>query len=109
MPKKKPKHTDELKKVNRKILAAGEELPVVRLKDGSPVQTGTVATMLFNIKQYDQGVRGEIEHELEICVPTLFKIGLFDLFPPEDWVRGKSAGRRFVGEVAINYLKSKNK
>jgi hypothetical protein len=109
MSENKPKHTDELKRVNQKVIAEGEVLPVVRLKDGSPVQTGTVATMLHNIKQYDQGTRGAIEHDLELSVPTLIKIGLFDLFSPEEWVKGDSPGRRFVGEKALEFLKSKSK
>ncbi len=103
----KPKHTDELGNINKKIIAEGESLPIVRLKDGSPVQTGTVATMLFNIKKYDQGERGEIEKELELAVPTLIKVGLFDLFPPEDWIKGGSAGRRFVGEKAREYQRTR--
>lgn len=102
----KPKHTDILGKVNQKIVAEGETLPVVRLKDGSPVQTGTVATMLFNIRQFDQGARGEIEKELELAVPTLFKVGLFDLFTPEEWIAGSSPGRKFVGQKAIDFRKS---
>lgn len=71
MSAKKTKHTDQLNKINKKVVAAGEFLPVVMLKDGTPVQTGTVATMLYNIKQYDEGVRGKIESELELAIPTL--------------------------------------
>ncbi len=96
--------SDELKAINQKILAPGEQLPSVRLKDGSRVQTGTVATMLHNIRRYDAGERGEVERELELSIPTLFKVGLFDLFPPTEWVSGSSPGRRFVGEKAIAYL-----
>ena len=103
----KPKHNDPLKKVNQKIIAEGESLPAVTLKDGSRVQTGTVATMLHNIKLYDAGERGEIERELELSIPTLFKVGLFDLFSPEEWTQGKSPGRRFVGEKAGAYQKGK--
>jgi hypothetical protein len=71
MSAKKTKHTDQLNKINRKVIADGEVLPVVKLKDATPVQTGTVATMLYNIKQYDEGVRREIEPELELAIPTL--------------------------------------
>ena len=99
-----PKHTKELKAINEKILAPGESLPAVKLADGSRVQTGTVATMLANIRRYDAGERGEVEKELEMSVPTLFKVGLFDLFPPEEWVKGASPGRRFVGEAALRHL-----
>lgn len=101
MQEENPLHNNDLKQINKKILADGEVLPVARLKDGTAVQTGTVATMLHNIKLYDQGVRGEIERELELAIPTLFKVGLFDLFSPEEWARGTSPGRRFVGEKAL--------
>ncbi len=99
--------SDYLKNINQKILADGESLPAVTLKDGSRVQTGMVATMLHNIREYDAGARGEVERELELAIPTLFKVGLFDLFQPEEWIAGSSPGRRFVGERAIAYLDSK--
>jgi hypothetical protein len=106
MKMSKPKNTDELGTINKKIIAEGETLPVVRLKDGSSVQTGTVATMLHNIRLYDQGERGEVESELEKAIPTLFKVGLFNLFSPEEWINGGSAGRKFVGEKAVEFSKS---
>lgn len=74
------------------------------MQDGTRVQTGTVATMLYNIKQYDAGVRGTIEQELELSIPTLFKVGLFDLFTPEEWIQGTSPGRSFVGQKALEYI-----
>jgi hypothetical protein len=98
--------TNELKNINQKILAQGEDLPLVTLKDGSRVQTGTVAAMLHNIKEYDVGMRGNIEKELELAIPTLIKVGLFDLFSPEEWIAGSSPGRRFVGQSALAYLTS---
>lgn len=91
--------------MNAKILAPGASLPAVELKDGSRVQTGTVATMLHNVRAYERGERGEVERELELSVPTLFKVGLFDLFPPEEGIAGESPGRRFVGETALRFLK----
>ncbi|PHV11866.1 DUF7709 family protein [Chitinimonas sp. BJB300] len=99
-----PENTAELAAVNQKILAEGQSLPTVQLKDGSRVQTGTVATMLFNVEQYNNGVRGEIEKELELSVPTLLKVGLFDLFSPDEWIAGDNAGRRLVGVKAKAYL-----
>jgi hypothetical protein len=100
----KPKHTEALNQINKKIVAQGEILPTVKLKDGSTVQTGTVATMLFNIKQYDSGVRGDVERELALSIPTLFKVGLFDLFSPEEWINGQSRGRQLVGKLALKHL-----
>ena len=99
-----PEHSQALASINEKILAGGEKLPMVALKDGSRVQTGTVATMLHNVRAYDAGERGDVERELEMSVPTLFKVGLFDLFPPEEWIRGTSPGRRFLGEKALRFL-----
>lgn len=107
MKKKNPEYSEELKSINQKLLAEGESLPAVALKDGSRVQTGTVAMMLYNIKQYDRGTRGVVEQELEMSIPTLFKVGLFDLFTPEEWLKGTSPGRRFVGQKALAYLNSK--
>lgn len=75
------------------------------LRDGSRVQTGTVATMLHNIDLYNQGERGEVERELELAVPTLCRIGLFQLFSPEEWsASDDNPGRRFVGLKAREYL-----
>lgn len=95
---------ENLKYINQKILAQGESLPTVILKDGSPVQTGTVATMLHNIRLYDEGSRGSVERELELAIPTLIKVGLFDLFTPEEWIQGSSPGRRFVGQLASSII-----
>jgi len=97
-------NADDLKKVNQKLVAEGQDLPAVTMKDGSRLQTGTVAAMLNNVRRYDDGVRGDIERELELSVPTLFKVGLFDLFTPDEWVRGSSPGRRFVGRKALEHL-----
>ncbi|WP_435106326.1 DUF7709 family protein [Arhodomonas sp. AD133] len=74
------------------------------LKDGSKVQTGTVATMLHNLRRYNHGERGAVEEELEAAIPTLVKIGLFDLFSPREWIEGDNAGRQFVGHRARVYL-----
>ncbi|WP_197457446.1 DUF7709 family protein [Crenobacter luteus] len=66
-----PAGTEQLAAVNRRILSDGETLPTVTLKDGSRVQTGTVAAMLHNIARYNAGERGEVERELALAVPTL--------------------------------------
>lgn len=100
----KPEHTEQLAAINSKILAEGQTLPTVQLKDGSRVQTGTVATMLKNVSLYNAGQRGQIERELELSVPTLAKVGLFDLFNPEEWIAGENPGRTFVGIAAKRYL-----
>lgn len=45
--------------------------------------------------------REELEHCLTVPLETLKKVGMFDLFPAEEWVSGKSAGRVFVGRKAV--------
>ncbi|ENU25759.1 DUF7709 family protein [Acinetobacter modestus] len=96
--------TKELAEINQKVVQDGEVLPQVKLKDGSRVQTGTVATMLHNINLYNAGVRGAVEEELIFAVPTLFKVGMFDLFSADEWINGTNAGRRFVGKQAKQFL-----
>ncbi|MBD0443138.1 hypothetical protein RFH95_12405 [Acinetobacter nosocomialis] len=98
---------DQLSVINQKVVSDGEVLPQVVLKDGSQVQTGTVATMLHNIELYNAGQRGQIEEELKIAIPTLIKVGLFDLFEVDEWVSGRNAGRTFVGMHAKAYLQQK--
>jgi hypothetical protein len=92
-----------LASINQKLVAEGETLPTVVLKDGTRVQTGTVATLLFNIARYNEGERGKVEEEIRMAIPTLFKVGLFDLFSIEEWLAGDNPGRKFVGEAAIAY------
>ena len=96
--------TKELAEINQKVVQDGEVLPQVKLKDGSRVQTGTIATMLHNINLYNAGVRGAVEEELILAIPTLFKVGMFDLFSADEWINGTNAGRRFVGEQAKQFL-----
>jgi hypothetical protein len=91
-------NSNQLSSINQKIIQEGEVLPAVTLKDGTKVQTGTVATMLHNIDFYNQGLRGEVEQELILAIPTLIKVGLFDLFSPDEWISGNNLGRKFVGE-----------
>ncbi|WP_111855073.1 DUF7709 family protein [Acinetobacter oleivorans] len=98
---------DQLSVINQKVVGEGEVLPQVVLKDGSQVQTGTVATMLHNIELYNAGQRGQIEEELKIAIPTLVKVGLFDLFEVDEWIKGRNAGRTFVGMHAKSYLQHK--
>lgn len=99
----------DLAQANQKVVAEGEHLPEVQLKDGSRVQTGTVATMLLNIQRYNAGERGEVEEELRLAIPTLVKVGLFDLFSVEEWVGGHNPGRRYLGLLAKDYLKTQVK
>lgn len=70
-----PAHTSSLAAVNSKIIAEGEVLPAVQIKDGTRMRTGTVATMLHNIGLYNAGKRDQVERELEAAIPTLLKVG----------------------------------
>jgi hypothetical protein len=97
-------HTDALAAINGQILAEGETLPQVSLRNGKRVQTGTVATMLHNVARYNAGERGAVEEELALAVPTLFAVGLFDLFAAEEWICGDNRGRRFGGIKALEHL-----
>ena len=99
-------HVAELSRVNQKITDGAAALPAVTLKDGSRVQTGTVATMLYNIALYNAGQRGAVEQELELAIPTLFKVGLFELFAPQEWIDGDNPGRAFVGLCAQRFLRN---
>lgn len=95
-----PSLSPDLAAINHRIVADGEVLPAVTLKDGSRVQTGTVAALLHNITRYNAGEGDAVERELAAAIPTLFKVGLFDLFPPAEWIAGGNPGRRHVGELA---------
>jgi hypothetical protein len=99
----KPEYTDQLASINASVLAPGETLPIVQLRNGSKVQTGTVATMLRNVGRYNAGDH-TVLHELELAVPTLVAVGLFDLFSPEEWINGGNPGRAVVGQMARDFL-----
>lgn len=107
----------ELARLNSATL--GAEMPEVTLANGDKVQTGTVGALLRNISAYDeligqlnstntevrkQDLQAEVfkyESMLKAPLPLLQKVGLFSLFPPEEWVSGGSPGRKFVGCCAI--------
>lgn len=97
-------NNEQLACVNLKVVKDGEVLPSVILKDGTHVQTGTVATMLHNVALYNRGERGQVEEEIRLAVPTLIKVGLFELFSVNEWIEGENPGRRFVGKCAKDYL-----
>jgi len=92
-------------------VADGISLPAVQLKDGSTVQTGTVAAMLKNIERFNNGESKETDEatiELERCVPVLIRVGLFQLFTPDEWINNNglpdNPGRQFVGRLAKKML-----
>lgn len=63
--------------------------------------------LIVNIKAYNKAhaAGNEIEEErlaaaIKLSIPLLRKAGMFDIFPPEDWLRGDSEGRKLVGKYA---------
>ncbi|KFY81023.1 hypothetical protein V499_00182 [Pseudogymnoascus sp. VKM F-103] len=95
-----------LASVNNKIAGGGQSFPEIALADGSKVQTGTVGALLHNIRQYDElsddavAEREQLEKDMELAIPTLVKVGFFDLFGSDEWLAGASKGRRFLGQKA---------
>ncbi|NRF62304.1 MULTISPECIES: hypothetical protein [Vibrio] len=94
----------QLSAVNHKIVAEGQVLPIVTLKDGTMIPTGTVGAMLHNIIRYNEGERGEVVQDLKLAIPALASFGLFELFTPEEWILGDNPGRCFVGHLAQAYI-----
>lgn len=40
-----------------------------------------------------------LETSFKTALPLLDKVGLFDLFKPEEWIQGDNEGRRAVGQL----------
>jgi len=107
-----PDDIEKLSEVNQKLGA----FPIVRLASGQRVPTGTVATLLLNIRTYDGLVAqkgtsrdgaAEIERqtaqvadEIKAAVPVLLKLGMFELFSVDEWSAGAHPGRNLVGKFA---------
>ncbi|KAI3332141.1 hypothetical protein HD806DRAFT_183972 [Xylariaceae sp. AK1471] len=84
----------------------GAKFPEITLPDGSKVQTGTVGALLVNIRMYnaahaagDTAKTHAIEASFKAALPLLDKVGLFDLFKPDEWVQGDNEGRKAVGRL----------
>ncbi|KAI0172176.1 hypothetical protein GGR52DRAFT_573318 [Hypoxylon sp. FL1284] len=88
----------------------GAEMPQITLPDGSKVQTGTMGALLINIRAYNEAHKAQdkdkmvlLETAMRASVPLLDKVGMFDLFGPEDWIRGDNEGRRAVGKMYMEF------
>ncbi|PNY27613.1 Peptidyl-prolyl cis-trans isomerase [Tolypocladium capitatum] len=96
---------DLLQNINNKTLGtSANSFPIVTLPNGEKLPTGTVGALLVNIKAYDAGdaeQRQSLEPALRAAVPVLRKVGMFDLFTPEEWTRGGGPGRSLVGSLAL--------
>ncbi|KAI0547657.1 hypothetical protein F4679DRAFT_586328 [Xylaria curta] len=97
-------HTNALSDVNSSTL--GAKFPEITLPDGSKVQTGTVGALLVNIRSYnaahaagDTAKTEALEASFKAALPLLHKVGLFDLFTPEEWIQGDNEGRKAVGRL----------
>ncbi|KAI0199194.1 hypothetical protein F4808DRAFT_433041 [Astrocystis sublimbata] len=96
--------TNALSDLNSTTL--GAKFPEITLPDGSKVQTGTVGAMLVNIRTYnvahaagDTAKTEALESSFKAALPLLDKVGLFDLFTPEEWIQGDNEGRKAVGRL----------
>ncbi|KAI0477999.1 hypothetical protein F4859DRAFT_513580 [Xylaria cf. heliscus] len=96
--------TNALSDLNSATL--GAKFPEITLPDGSKVQTGTVGALLVNIRAYNAAhAAGNtdkaqvLEASFKAALPLLDKVGLFDLFTPEEWIRGDNEGRKAVGRL----------
>ncbi|MCJ1423425.1 hypothetical protein MMC29_001308 [Sticta canariensis] len=95
--------TDQLGEVNNQLVAEGQSFPEATLKNGSKIRTGTLGALLNNIRRYNAGEKG-LEGHMRLAIPTVFKAGLFDLFPPDQWKSESNAGRTLVGQMGADYL-----
>ncbi|KAJ8120018.1 hypothetical protein ONZ43_g3165 [Nemania bipapillata] len=102
--------SDALSEVNSVTL--GAKFPEITLPDGSKVQTGTVGALLVNIRTYnaahaagDTAKTQALESSFRTALPLLDKVGLFDLFTPEEWIQGNNEGRKAVGRLYQEFKK----
>ncbi|KAI1811475.1 hypothetical protein GGS20DRAFT_105088 [Poronia punctata] len=97
---------DESPLSNLNSTTLGAKFPEITLPDGSKVQTGTVGALLVNIRAYNAAYdAGDIakaralEPAFKAALPLLDKVGMFDLFKPDEWIQGDNQGRKAVGRL----------
>lgn len=99
---------EALQETNNKTLGTtAGAFPIVTLPDGRKVPTGTVGALLVNIKAFDESDderRVEIATAIKSAIPTLHKVGMFDLFTPDEWASESSPGRSLVGQFAKEFI-----
>ncbi|UNI22948.1 hypothetical protein JDV02_008791 [Purpureocillium takamizusanense] len=95
---------DDLQSINNTTLGTNaKSFPVVTLPNGERLPTGTVGALLVNIRAFDagdEGTRAALEPAIRAAVPVLAKVGMFDLFTPDEWINNGGPGRALVGQVA---------
>jgi hypothetical protein len=64
------------------------------------------SALLINIRAYnaahaarDTAKTQALENSFKAALPLLDKVGLFDLFTPEEWIQGNNEGRKAVGRL----------
>ncbi|KAJ2965717.1 hypothetical protein NQ176_g10482 [Zarea fungicola] len=105
---------DDLQAINNKTLGTSAgSFPVVTLPNGERIPTGTVGALLVNIAAYDaaaasgdEATLATLEEAIRAAVPVLRKVGMFELFAPDEWDSKTSKGRSLVGQVAKEGSKS---
>ncbi|KAI1804196.1 hypothetical protein F4811DRAFT_553029 [Daldinia bambusicola] len=92
----------------------GAEMPQITLPDGSKVQTGTMGALLTNIRAYneahkegDKDRQARLEESMRATLPLLDKVGMFELFPAEEWISGHNEGRKLVGRMYQEFKSQK--
>ncbi|KAJ8129251.1 hypothetical protein O1611_g4382 [Lasiodiplodia mahajangana] len=94
--------------------ALGAKFPEITLPDGTKVQTGTVGALLINIRTYnaahaagDTAKTQALESSFKAALPLLDRVGLFDLFTPDEWIQGNNEGRKAVGRLYQEFKANK--
>jgi len=96
----------------------GVNMPIITLPSGQKMPTGTIGTLLVNVKKYDtlaaqsgdatgqeqdeiKTQLKELEATFNAALPLLMKFGMFDLFTPDERITDHgSPGRTRVGKLA---------
>jgi len=112
----------------------GENLPLVTLRDGQKVQTGTAARLILSIQDYNSLVErnhcqsqnfpseigssnSEVESkkqellvEMESAIEPLMRVGLLQIFSTEEWIGdGSNEGRAAFGRLYKSRLEELEK
>jgi hypothetical protein len=54
----------------------------------------------------DSATARTIEASFKAALPLLDKVGLFDLFKPDEWIQGDNEGRKTVGRLYQEFKSS---
>ena len=48
----------------------------------------------------------ELKQNMSLALPMLHRVGFFDLFTPDEWIKGQNQGRKVVGQLYLDFLAS---